>query len=418
MPAHELVWRVMSDIRQHERDAGSRVRDMRARGATRFHFGVERVVGDLLHARAGTNATGRLYRPLGKDDFQDAPVKYDTFHRVLDGLKALGLVGHRKGRSRSRDTGFGFRQTIPGRAARFWATPRLLQLAAEHGINSSNVGEHFPPELPEHPLVVRDWSTRQGRERQQGRFIKYTRTAETDRIEQDVKELNEFLVRFTLTGGRHEAYYRTFTFNNGEYNKGGRLSSIGEGSYQQHSKAERLQMTINGEPVAEIDIRASQLTIFHAMVGEPLDGRSDPYARVGIDRDVAKRWCLETLGYGRPKARWSAKAIKLWQAKGEELPKMRVVSAAMLDAFPALKRLRMGHWADLQFKEAEATIGTMLALMRQHGVPAYGIHDSVVVPRWAWELASDTLSQQFHKVTGVTPQLRVEPDPASWRTDL
>jgi hypothetical protein len=43
-----------------------------------------------------------------------------------------------------------------------------------------------------------------------------------------------------------------------------------------------LEMKINGEPVAEIDIKASHLTIYHALVGEPLDGRSDPCARVGI----------------------------------------------------------------------------------------------------------------------------------------
>jgi hypothetical protein len=382
---------------------------------------VERVVGDLLHARAGTNATGRLYRPLGKDDFKDAPVKYDTFMRVLDGLKALGLVGHRRGRSRSRDTGFGFRVTIPGSAARFWATPKLLQLAAEHGIDSSDVGEHFPPELPQHPLVVRDWSTGRGKNKQQGRRIEYTRTAETDRLERDVKELNEFLARFTLSGGRHEAYYRTFTYNNGEWNKGGRLSSIGEDSYQQLSKAKRLQMMINGEPVAEIDIKASQLTIFHAMVGEPLEGRSDPYARVGVERDVAKRWCLETLGSGRLKSRWSPEALKQWREKGQALPTARTVRDAMLEAFPALKRLEnygMGLWADLQFREAEALIATMLILMRRHGVPSYGIHDSLIVPRWNWELASNTLKQQFRKVTGVTPQLRVEPDPESWRTDL
>jgi hypothetical protein len=391
---------------------------MRALAATRFHNGLERPVGDLLHARAGTNATGRLYRPLGKVAFKDAPVKYDTFLRVLNGLKALGLVGHRKGRSRSADTGFGFRVTIPGRAARFWATPKLLQLAAEHGIDSSNVGEHFPPELPQHPLVVRDWSTGHGREKQQGRLLKYARTEETERIEQDVKELNEFLARFTLTGGRHEAYYRTFTFNNGAYNKGGRLSSIGEGSYQQLSKAERLLMKINGEPVAEIDIKASQLTIFHAMVGEPLDGRSDPYARVGVERDVAKRWCLETLGAGTLKTRWSAEARQQWRENGQALPKARTVRDAMLEAFPALKQLAnygMGLWADLQYREAEALIGAMLVLMRRHGVPSYGIHDSLVVPRSKWELASSTLKQQFRRVVGVTPMLRVEPEPASWQ---
>jgi hypothetical protein len=51
-----------------------------------------RFVGDLLRARAGTDTTGRIYRPTGKGDFSDAPVKYDMFMRALDGLKALSLL--------------------------------------------------------------------------------------------------------------------------------------------------------------------------------------------------------------------------------------------------------------------------------------------------------------------------------------
>jgi hypothetical protein len=391
----------------------------------RFEDALTRLVGDLLRARTGDNATGRIYRPTGKDDFKDAPVKYDMFMRALAGLRALGLVEQQKGRTRYREAGFDdIRVTVAGRASRFWATSKLLQLAEEHGINSGNVEEHFRPELSQHPLVLRDWSTGgRGQDKERGRRIKYKRTAETDRLEQDVRELNEFLARFTLTGGRHEAYQRTF--NNSEWNKGGRLSSIGEGSYQQLSEAQRLEMKIDGEPVAEIDIKASHLTIYHAMVGDPLDGRSDPYARVaplGIDRDVAKRWCLETFGNGRPKTKWSAEAIKEWREKAQQLPKARKVRKAMLEAFPTLKQLdehpRLDLWADLQFREAEAIIGTMLVLMRRHGVPSYAIHDSLVVPRRKWELARDTLKQEFRKVVGVEPMLTVDPDPQTFITDL
>src|SRR5262249_31760046 len=221
------------------------------------------------------------------------------------------------------------------------------------------------PEPPTNPLVLRDYATGRGQNKERGRIIKYKRTHQTEKLERDVKELNEILRRCKLTGGRHEGYQRTF--NNASWEKGSRLNSIGEGNYQQLSEDKRLKMTINGEPVAEIDIKASHLTIYHAMVGEPLDGRSDPYTRVGIDRDVAKRWCLESLGHGAPKTKWSSKTVKDYREKGQELPKARTVTKAMLEAFPALKKLeerRRGDlWADLQFKEAEAVVGTMLILM-------------------------------------------------------
>jgi hypothetical protein len=103
----------------------------------------------------------------------------------------------------------------------------------------------------------------------------YERTPETERLERYIKELNEFLACFELTGARHEGYIRIF--NNGSWAKGGRLYSPCEDTYQLMPETKRLEMTINGEPVAEIDIKASHLTIYHAMVGEPLDGLSDPY---------------------------------------------------------------------------------------------------------------------------------------------
>ena len=65
-----------------------------------------------------------------------------------------------------------------------------------------------------------------------------------------------------LTGGEHEGYIRVF--NNNSWKAGGRLYSVGgRQSYQQMHETERHKMTINDEPVAEIDIKASQLTIYH-----------------------------------------------------------------------------------------------------------------------------------------------------------
>jgi hypothetical protein len=180
-------------------------------------------------------------------------------------------------------------------------------------------------------------------------------------------------------------------------------------------------MKINDKPVAEIDIKASHLTIYHAMVGEPLDGRSDPYARVervGIARAIAKLWCMETLGNGSPKTKWSPDTVKEYREKGQELPKASAVSKAMLEAFPALRKLeahpRKDLWATLQFREAEAIIGTMLILKRRHKVPSYSMHDGLLVPRSSWELAQDTLTTEYHRMIGVEPMITVDPEPETF----
>ena len=100
-------------------------------------------------------------------------MKYDVFMRVLDGLKALELVGHRKGQTRYRKTEFGPGElvsvTMHGRASRFWATGKLLRLAEHYGIDSGNIGEHFAPEPPTNPLVLKDYATGRGRNKEKGR---------------------------------------------------------------------------------------------------------------------------------------------------------------------------------------------------------------------------------------------------------
>jgi hypothetical protein len=371
----------------------------------------------LLRAKAGTVAPALVYRAVGKSSFTHDPVKYDMFVRALDGLKALELVGHRKGQTRFRktewDPGEITSVALAGRAARFWATGKLLRLAARYGINSVNVGEHFLKEPPKDPLVLRDYATGWGHNREQGRIVEYKRTPKTERLEADVRELNEFLARFDLTGGTRYGYTRVF--NDRSWKAGGRLYSPGEHNYQQMPEAERLKMTINGEPVAEIDVTASQLTIYHAMVGEPLEGSSDPYARAGIERQIAKQWMLASFGNGKPATRWPSKMIEEYKKEtGKDLSKVmkaKDVASKMLPAFPALKKLEEHSqlWAQLQYREAEAIVGTMLVLMRQHGVPSLSMHDGIIVPRSQADLAKGVLTREFCRVIGVEPMLTVEP---------
>jgi hypothetical protein len=83
-------------------------------------------------------------------------------------------------------------------------------------------------------------------------------------------------------------------FNNASWKKGGRLYSVG-GGYQSRPEEELWLMTINGEAVAEVDIRGSHLTIYHAKMKCPISRDSDPYKRVGADRKVAKLWVVAKL---------------------------------------------------------------------------------------------------------------------------
>lgn len=243
--AHLLVDHIREELEELEAQEHKRVRRRRAKAGTKFFGAIERFVGDLLRAKAGTTAPVRIFHPIGKDSFDHDPVGYDVFCRVLEGVKTLGLVGHHKGQTRFRKTEFGPGEVVSvpmaGRASRFWATGKLLGLAEHYGINIGNVAKHFVPEPPRHPLVLKDHATGRGSSKERGRKVKYEHTPETERLEADVRELNDFLAGVELMGGDHYGYTRVF--NNHSWTMGGRLYSAGEHNYQQMPEAERLKMT-------------------------------------------------------------------------------------------------------------------------------------------------------------------------------
>jgi hypothetical protein len=94
-----------------------------------FTEALERLVGDLLRARAAKNATGRIFHALGRTTFDDVPVSYDVFIGLLKGLQGLGLLGVEKGHRKS------------GRTSAFWATDKLVQLSESFGIHLDNISE-------------------------------------------------------------------------------------------------------------------------------------------------------------------------------------------------------------------------------------------------------------------------------------
>lgn len=213
-------------------------------------------------------------------------------------------------------------------------------------------------------------------------------------------------------------------FNNGdcpefEWNMGGRLYSYGEANYQQMDRADRLRMTINGEPVCEIDIRASYLTIFHALYGERFDATKDPYDVPGLGleaRDVVKMWVTASFGNNAPITKWPKELVAKYREKtGKSLGKhysASKIGERVTQSFPLLRRLgeivngRERGWAELMFIESQAVLSTMLLLMNgPNQIPSLAVHDSIIVPISKWNDATIALAHWYHRVTNVWPVL-------------
>jgi hypothetical protein len=243
---------------------------------------VEGLLGDLLRATGHQDdGAGWVFRALTKDTFTGQEVGYRPFKRVLDRFKELGLIEHRK-QYRKFVAFDGPPVVARSLASRFRASPKLLAVASEFGVPAEQATDHFVLSTePQDTLVLKATSTLEAGEKQRGKRIGFARTEVTETLEDEVLELNDFLDQVELGGAVHRGYIRVFNCGDDPdfaWNMGGRLYSYSsnEDTYQHLAQQDRLRMTINGEPVVEIDIKASFLTIYLAEHGQHLDPSRDP----------------------------------------------------------------------------------------------------------------------------------------------
>jgi hypothetical protein len=187
-------------------------------------------------------------------------------------------------------------------------------------------------------------------------------------------------------------------------------------SYQLMSGTQRRLMTINGEPVAEIDIRASYLTIFLSMHGIQLDDTKDPYELEGFGsehRVAVKSWFTGTFGSKRPIRKWPTKMLKDEPTLSNYRPS--TITQAVLSKYPAMATWglpingRILNWADLMFAESEVMSGAMRKLMLIDHAPSLCVHDSLIVPVSKAATAGEAIKMTFQAKHQVLPLIKINP---------
>jgi hypothetical protein len=419
--AKALVRRLAEDYPRGAGQSAKPYRQVKTRAA--FELAIAAFLAELLAAHGDERRGGWIRCSLNKEDFKGQAVSYRQFANVRDAWVAMGLVDEVKGFPGWFE--FGNPGPARGKMSRYRPTSRLLAACAEYDITPENVNDHFLIEF-EMPLELVQLTSPARRTPTNRR---------TTRLREEVVELNEFINQQTITPStiRHMGWVRKFhmahhpDFN---WNKGGRLYSqppVGNSNYQNRPESERLNIEINGNPVVEIDIGSSYLTIFYAWHDIQLDPKEDAYRGIlgpsELDREVAKNWINASFGNGGLLSKWTKDLVddleKKLARKGlnsdEFDPKaypMKVIREKVLKRHPLLEgwgnkiiRGRVRDWGDLMFAESDAVIRTMLTLKRQHGIPSLPVYDSIIVPRAKWEVAQEVLTEQFRIVTGAKPRL-------------
>ena len=221
--------------------------------------------------------------------------------------------------------------------------------------------------------------------------------------------INEQLHQHQLEGGEFTGLKRIFNNYTDEgysWDAGGRMYGVEQDGYQKLASSERAKMTINGEPVAEIDIEACFLTILFGLMNKPMPNQ-DMYKVDGILRPIVKSWMTIALTNGKLPTRWPSKAKRELEKKlpGVKIPAATKVTDAVLKRYKWLEGMSDNDigWPKLQYIESTVMKNTVIELLGK-GIPAYPVHDSVIVPESSKVQVIEILQRQFETEVGVRPR--------------
>jgi len=326
---------------------------------------------------------------------------YDIFVAVRDALAGAGLLQVTAGAPRWAPV-FDRFTVRGGDATTYRLTQEAVDLASSFQVPASAWGTHWrrtsdrnltaPTDVPR--LVLRTKPGRVAGKKQDPVDLQVDPSDIRARsILSGIESLNGFLRDQSIGGLAFPGLRRIFS--NGdqtdfEWNKGGRYYSLPGGHRYEAWGAEKRgeSIKLNGEPVVEVDLRASHLTLLHALLREPFSSDADPYDIEDWPRAVVKAWVSQAIGASNPVPRqWSKTSEAEYEAErpgqflGEAFP-IRQVGADVKTRHPVLVDLRVcGFGAlDLQYHEAEILRLAMEDLMLTQGIPVLPIHDALISP--------------------------------------
>lgn len=380
---------------------------------------LDALLGDLLWASDHAEALGFCYRSANRQAFTNSGTKASSraYEWQVPALVSAGMIDVRVGYT-AWDDFDGDSVVLFRRATRMRATPALMAMAQRYGISPDNLTDHYHKITPKltRLVVLRAGNHAGGK----GKTLRYPDTEKASSKEREVERINAIYSRHQFEGLPQPQVYRLFNCADSEgfdFNKGGRLY----GEFQNTSKERRKDVTIDGQPVVELDLKASHLTALYGITKTPMP-EGDPYAVEGLPRAVVKGVVTAMIGLGHTDlTRWSSKSKAILLADlGREQPldaktfsrryPARMVAEKVLKQHPVLHHLSPNtlDWADLQFLEGEVLVKVILRLGEEHDIPALPVHDSIIVPKDAAEIARACLGATFKAVTGQMPMIEMK----------
>ena len=307
---------------------------------------------------------------------------------AVDNLETAGLIAHRRTKASPRAD---LRSCL-------WPTERLASVLRSAVPNDLCLAA--PP-----PIVLRD---------EHKHPVALPRSARIRRLTEDVKEHNAFLDRVTIRlehpdvhidgcgnilcrglrhDGRRSRYFRVF---NRSMQQGGRWF----GPYWQSQPADiRAALTIEGEPVVEVDFRACHLRLLGALHGIIIDAEaSDPFALPGHRRADLK--LTFNVLVNASSERQARRALA-----GEFRTEYGSTTCERVGGLIAAVRTRWPGFAASWFtgigrrlQNIDSNICARVQRRLRHtGIPCLSVHDSFIVPASHSKQLISTMDDELSK---------------------
>lgn len=347
--------------------------------------------------RLSERGSDLLAFPSSKPTYSNDGGGYDAFMSVKSSLleqcyikrEREGAADHARAAIykllRSPDTtGLTFEEIVP-------ANVRLVQVKRE----KDKFGDADEGKAP--PLSRKIIEQYHGRER-------------IEHEEAKVRRIVDFLSDYPLEMGNTSFRGLRRIFNNNSLERGGRLYA----GYSSLPKTLRPDATLDGQPIAQIDIKASYLCVRAGMAGYKFEEGSDPYQLVPWvhpcdrrTRDFAKKLISTLISYGGDKPRLPSELKE--EFKDIIKPKQTIThfKAPIHDVFPFL--LDYVDGLEVMFKESEMMMAVLDHCIDE-GLPAWPLHDCVFVRQSDADRATEIIKSEFNSMFGFRPTITLNDD--------
>ncbi len=279
------------------------------------------------------------------------------------------------------------------RMTRIWPTEKLLQYF-----------EELPAQVIYNPVNLVELKDKKGK------LKDYKDTNRTKKIKAILKQANEVNQRadiryhkYNLSGFLVAVFTRKFTLY-------GRLHTRGYRHYQGLSEDERAEITINGEPIVELDYSGLHPYLLYAKEG--FQFRGDPYSIIDNRSEVRSFLKIILLAMLNAKDKTTAeRAANHWlylnHDERADLAELKITKARpLIDSFRQVHK-RIDHYfcngneTGLRVMNLDAIIALdVVKNFTEQEIPILAIHDSFIVQEKHQGELHRTMKKAYQKHTG------------------